>query len=85
MPLWPQGGKGKVEKTAIGYLPAIDALDLSGINISNNVLRELFKVDQEEWKHEIKELRDYFAKFEDKLPEGLKKELNELEERLLSE
>lgn len=75
-------GQGKAISTPIGYMPAKDALDVSGLNIKDENLSELLKVDPSEWLQEVKELRDYFKLFGNQLPEELKTELNNLENRL---
>jgi phosphoenolpyruvate carboxykinase (GTP) len=75
-------GQGKAEKSAIGYIPAKDGLDLNGINIPDADLTELLKVDKEEWKKEIPGIREHFAKFGDKTPKELNEELESLIKRL---
>src|SRR6185436_15277260 len=45
-------GAGKAVDTPIGRLPAVDALDLSGLSIADGALRELLKVDVEGWSKE---------------------------------
>lgn len=75
-------GRGKAEESAVGYLPAQDGLDLEGLDISADQLRELLSVDKEAWKKEAAKLKEYFSKFGDHLPEGIKEELEELEKRL---
>jgi phosphoenolpyruvate carboxykinase (GTP) len=68
--------------TPIGYLPKGDALDLSGLNISQSQIHDLLHVDLEEWKKEVNQLRSYFKKFGSKLPHGIAEELDSLEKRL---
>jgi phosphoenolpyruvate carboxykinase (GTP) len=75
-------GEGKAEKTPIGWVPTKDALDLNGLDISTEDLEELLKVDPEDWKKQIPLIREHFARFGDKLPAGLKDELEALEKRL---
>lgn len=75
-------GEGKAEKTAIGWVPTKDALDLEGLDISPDELDELLKVDPEAWKQQIPLIRKHFAQFGDRLPAGLQEELDSLEKRL---
>lgn len=75
-------GGSKAEKTAIGYVPSIDGLDLSGLKIDNNDLKILLSVDNEEWKNEIQGIHDHFKQFGSRLPEELNIELNNLKKRL---
>jgi phosphoenolpyruvate carboxykinase (GTP) len=75
-------GEGKAEETPIGWVPTKDALDLDGLDISDSDLEELLKVDQEEWKKQVPLIREHLAKFGDRLPAGLKDEIDALEKRL---
>jgi phosphoenolpyruvate carboxykinase (GTP) len=71
-------------ETPIGLIPTVDALDIEGLDISREDVEELLHVDPEEWKPEIEPIREFFAKFGDKLPEELTRQLDALEERLRS-
>lgn len=75
-------GKGQAEETPIGRLPAEGALDLSGLNLSPSAIDELCSVDRELWKKEVEELREYFKIFGERLPAGIKNQLDSLEQRL---
>lgn len=77
-------GKGKAQETPIGYVPTVDALDLSGLEISKEALEELFRVDVENYLREAEELESYFFIFGNKLPQGIRDELDGLKNRLLS-
>lgn len=76
-----EGASHGVE-TSIGYLPSENGLDTNGLNISREILKELLFVDKEVWKKEVIELKSYFAMFGEKLPLGIKQELQSLEMRL---
>ncbi|MGR3302648.1 MAG: phosphoenolpyruvate carboxykinase (GTP) [Candidatus Scalindua sp.] len=75
-------GEGKAEKTPIGWVPTKDALNLDGLDVSTEDLEELLKVDTEEWKEQIPLIREHLAKFGDRLPVGLRDEVDALEKRL---
>ncbi len=75
-------GEGKAVASPIGLLPAENGLDLNGLDLSKEALKELLSVDVEAWKEEVKKLRAYYTIFGDKLPEGIKQELDDLESRL---
>jgi phosphoenolpyruvate carboxykinase (GTP) len=76
--------EGNVEgvKTAIGYLPKPEAIDVSGIESVKANMPELLSVDPEKWKIEIEGIKEHYAKFGAKLPKALKAELADLEKRL---
>jgi phosphoenolpyruvate carboxykinase (GTP) len=75
------GTAGAVD-TAIGRLPAKDALDLNGLNIWPAAMDELLRVDAAGWKAELPSIREHYATFGAKLPKGLAEELAALEQRL---
>jgi phosphoenolpyruvate carboxykinase (GTP) len=76
-------GEGKAVKTPIGYMPTEDAIDLTGLDsVSEADLKELLKVDKNEWLNEVASVREHYAKFGDKLPKELADQLDALEARL---
>jgi phosphoenolpyruvate carboxykinase (GTP) len=70
------------KKSAIGYLPTKNSLDLSGIEVTDKNLDKLLSIDEDEWCAEAKEMRNYYKQFGKKLPAELIEELDHLEERL---
>jgi phosphoenolpyruvate carboxykinase (GTP) len=75
-------GEGKAVETPIGYMPTPDAIDTTGLDISNSAMQELLKVDRDEWLCEVASIREYYASFGNKLPKELAHELDALEKRL---
>ncbi|MEM7174477.1 MAG: phosphoenolpyruvate carboxykinase (GTP) [Chlamydiota bacterium] len=75
-------GAKTATKTALGYVPSPGALDLSGLNTSPEKIKTLLAVDSAAWKREVAELKTYFQQFEPRLPQGIKDELKNLEQRL---
>jgi phosphoenolpyruvate carboxykinase (GTP) len=75
-------GKVHAVDTPIGRLPEPADLDTKGLDLAAADLAELLGVDVEGWLAEIPSIRGHFAKFGSHLPEGLNREVDELEERL---
>jgi len=75
-------GKAHANETAIGRLPSANDLDTDGLQISKAALEKILSVDLEGWKAEVPLIRKHFEKFGDRLPKGLKEEVDKLEERL---
>ncbi|QHQ61638.1 phosphoenolpyruvate carboxykinase (GTP) [Anaerocolumna sedimenticola] len=75
-------GEGKAVKAPIGYMPTTDALELSGLDVSEDDMKELLKVDKDEWLKEVASIREHYAKFGEKLPKELAAQLDALESRL---
>ncbi len=67
-------GKADAVETPIGYLPTVDSLDTSGLDIDPQVLEQLLNVDAPRWHDELAHLGDYFATYGDRLPEALEAE-----------
>jgi len=68
--------------TPIGRLPAPGALDVNGLTIAPGNLDELLKVDVEGWLAELPQIKEHYARFGARLPQGLRDELAALESRL---
>ena len=75
-------GEGKAVKTPIGHLPALGALDLTGLNLSDGAMDQLLAVKPEEWSAELENVKPFFEKFGDKLPKELWNQFNALKDRL---
>lgn len=75
-------GKADAVETEIGYLPKASDINVEGLNLDEATLNELLSVDKEVWKSELAGMKEFFAKFGDRLPEGIKHQLNLLEENL---
>ena len=77
-------GKVHASETAIGRLPSPGDIDTKGLEISENNLARLLSVDAKGWQAELPLIKEHFARFGDHLPEGLQKEVADLERRLRS-
>jgi phosphoenolpyruvate carboxykinase (GTP) len=75
-------GKVGARWTPIGLLPNESDLDLTGLHIEPDHLRELLRVDVDAWRAEIPDIERYFAQFGDRLPQRLRHQLHALQVRL---
>ncbi len=75
-------GTAAAQTTPIGNLPTPESLDLTGLDLPAENLRELLEVDVPGWKIEIATVAESYAKFGDRLPTALTKQLEELRRRL---
>ena len=78
-------GKDHAVTTPIGYVPKLENLDVSGLNITSERLKELLAVDRDSWKKEAAGLREYFKVFRERLPQGITEELDALEARTVNQ
>ncbi|HEX2038146.1 MAG TPA: phosphoenolpyruvate carboxykinase (GTP) [Acidimicrobiales bacterium] len=75
-------GRGEATETAIGWVPAPGAIDTEGLDVPDDDMAELLRVDVEEWRGEIPSIQEHYAQFGDRLPDALTDELQALEKRL---
>jgi phosphoenolpyruvate carboxykinase (GTP) len=75
-------GTGNAQKTPIGNLPAADALDLSGLNLPADDLKQLLAVDVAGWKKEAEGVAANYARLGSHLPKALNDQLDGLRKRL---
>jgi phosphoenolpyruvate carboxykinase (GTP) len=75
-------GRAGGKETPIGILPDENGLDTSGLEISAEDMKEIMSIDTDAWRAEIPDIEQHFAKFGDRLPERLKKQLEEFRKRL---
>ncbi len=75
---------GKVDaiETPIGFVPNKEDLDLDGLDMDDAVLTELLSIDKDVWKDEVKQQREFFAQFGDRLPKEIADSMDELEKKL---
>jgi phosphoenolpyruvate carboxykinase (GTP) len=75
-------GRAAAVETPIGYVPTEDALDLDGLPVDPADLAAALRVDPEEWRQELPLIEEWFTKIGDKLPSGIRDELETLYRRL---
>jgi phosphoenolpyruvate carboxykinase (GTP) len=76
-------GTADANKTAIGYLPDADSLDITGLNVSTEELETLLTIDHAGWREAVPQIREHFATFGDRLPAKLTASLDSLESALI--
>ena len=69
-------------ESPIGYQPKPEDINLEGTDVSIETLKELLNVDTDLWKQEVAGIKEFYAKFGDKLPAELAHQLNVLEDNL---
>ena len=75
-------GNASADKTAIGFLPAANSLDVSGLNIGTAELEAITSLDADGWRDAVPQIREHYAIFGDRLPAKLHDSLNSLESAL---
>jgi phosphoenolpyruvate carboxykinase (GTP) len=75
-------GTAAATETAIGFVPTVDGIDISGLDVTKEDIAELVKVDKALWKEELELIKEQQIALGDKLPVELKQQVIELESRL---
>jgi len=75
-------GRGKATKTAIGWVPTADALDLGGVNLPADKLATLLEVHPKDWAEVLPGQKEYFDKFGSHTPDGMWQEHKQLAARV---
>jgi phosphoenolpyruvate carboxykinase (GTP) len=75
-------GEGETVETAIGLVPAPGEINVEGLDVGEEEMRELLAVDEDALREELSQVRDHLAKFGDDLPEQVSAQLDALQKRL---
>jgi phosphoenolpyruvate carboxykinase (GTP) len=75
-------GEADATKTPIGHIPSHGSIDISGLPGQAEKMKELFKVDRDEWKEECKLIEEHQAIFGSHYPAELQEQFNGLKSRL---
>ena len=75
-------GIAQAVETPIGYLPTAEALDTSGLDLTEDQIAQALAFDADEWRAELPLITKWFEKFGDDLPAVLWTELDGLRVRL---
>ena len=75
-------GEGDAVDTPIGFVPTLDAIDRTGLDLDDATMASILEVDHDSWKGEIPLIADHFSFIGDRLPTTVATQLDVLEERL---
>lgn len=72
------------KETPIGLMPDAESgsIELDGLEISKKNLSELFRINNEGWKKETEDVREFYSKFGDRMPPEIISEFEKLKSRL---
>jgi phosphoenolpyruvate carboxykinase (GTP) len=75
-------GRGEAIDTPIGFLPTPRAINRKGIDLSDEKMTALLRVDMPEWVEAVHSQQEYFRTFGAHLPAGIKAEHEDLMRRV---
>ncbi len=74
--------KVSAKKTAIGYVPHVNDIDMTGLNLSAGTMDKLLGIDKKAWFEELAEVKKFFLQFKKRFPDELWQEYQNLAQRL---
>ncbi len=75
-------GQAEAVESPIGLLPAEGAIETEGLTISDEAMEELLRVDEDQVREQLPQIREHLEKLGDRLPGELREQLSALERRL---
>jgi phosphoenolpyruvate carboxykinase (GTP) len=75
-------GDADAVATPIGNLPTPEALDTTGLDVTEQDMADLLSVDTAGWREALPQIREHYASFGDRLPGALVSRLDDLESSL---
>jgi phosphoenolpyruvate carboxykinase (GTP) len=81
------GVKLGIVEAPMGYLPKAEDIDVTGLEslgITLESVEFLLRLEKTPWKEDVNAIKQFYAKFGDRLPERLREQLIDFEKRLLN-
>ena len=75
-------GTARAVETPVGLVPDPKDLDVTGLDLGPEAVRDLLHVDTDAWLAEVELTREWFTTFGDRLPAPVAEQLDLMERRL---
>jgi phosphoenolpyruvate carboxykinase (GTP) len=75
-------GRGEATETPIGLVPTKNAIDRSGIDLGDEAMAMLLKVDPADWAEAVAGQEAFFSQFGDRLPKEIREEHENVAHRI---
>ncbi len=75
-------GQVEAQRTAVGFVPTAETLHMEGLDLPNEILEELLKVDPAEWIAELPEVEQHLNHIGDRLPAEIRQQFEAVKVRL---
>lgn len=75
-------GKVDADITPIGYLPKAEDINIEGLDLTIDTMKELLTVDKESWLADVENIKEFYKQVGDRVPQTMYDELAALEARL---
>ena len=73
---------GAADETPIGYLPKPSSIHRKGLDLPEAAMRRLLHIDRDGWRTNLRSQSEFFEKFGDRLPAGIREQHAALRQRL---
>jgi phosphoenolpyruvate carboxykinase (GTP) len=74
--------RGEATDTVIGFVPTVGAINRKGLDLSDDAMTQLLRVDLPEWLDAVQGQATYLESFGSRLPEGIRQEHEGLARRI---
>ena len=75
-------GGGRAEEAPIGWIPTPDALDLAGLDVTPDRMRQALRCDPAEWREALEDLGRFYDQFGGRVPAPITRTLGTTLDRL---
>ena len=75
-------GKVDADITPIGYIPKAEDINIEGLDISLDTIKDLLTIDKESWLADVENIKAFYKQVGDRVPQTMYDELAALEARL---
>jgi phosphoenolpyruvate carboxykinase (GTP) len=77
-------GSAEAVETPVGLVPPVGerGINIDNLDVDEGTLAKLLEVNPEEWREQLPQMREHYARFGEQLPQELRDQLDELERRL---
>jgi len=75
-------GCGDAVETPIGLVPTLDSIDRAGLDVDDAAMQRLLHVDPAAWEAELAVIEEHYAGVGERLPAELRRQLDDLRDRL---
>jgi len=58
-------------ESPIGYLPKLEDIDCTGLDLNKDTIEQLLTVNPEQWRVEMRHIKEYLDEFGERVPEQL--------------
>jgi phosphoenolpyruvate carboxykinase (GTP) len=75
-------GQVEARETPIGYLPYVEDLNTTDLEISAEALETLTHIDRDQWRAELRSFGEYLETYGDRLPDALRQQQQKIASEL---